>query len=102
MRFRVPPARAPLARTFGTLLLITLLPLMARPAAPTAAQGQPPLRHLRVERVTTREQRSAIAATGAAIEEVGPDYVTVAATPEEERQIGALGYTPQAITGPLD
>src|SRR5689334_9338621 len=105
MRFHSWPARSPLVRTLGILLLITLLPLLPRPtdplvtaerrhlSPPEAMPGQQaPARHLRVEQVTTREQRSAIAATGAAIVEVGPDYVAIVATAEEERLVRALGY----------
>ncbi len=49
----------------------------AEPAETGAAQAY------RIGNVVTREDRSAIARTGAAIEEIGPDYVIVRATPEE-------------------
>lgn len=45
-----------------------------------------------VSNVFTREDRTAVAQTGAAIEEIGPDYVIVRATLREARQIAALGY----------
>src|SRR5262245_42461231 len=115
MRFRSRSARPSLVRSLSILLLATLLPLLPPPTGPAAAAErrhlsspdilsgqQSPARHLRVEHITTREQRSAIAATGAAIVEVGPDYVAIVATSEEERLIRALGYTVRAIPRPLD
>ena len=45
-----------------------------------------------VGNVFTREDRSAIAQTGAAIEEIGPAYVIVRATEREAKQIAKLGY----------
>jgi carboxypeptidase T len=44
--------------------------------------------------VTTKEQRTAIASTGAAIEEVGKDHVKVLATPQEAKKIKQKGFTP--------
>ena len=46
----------------------------------------------RVSNVFTREDRTAVARTGAAIEEIGADYVIVRATPQEASQIAKLGY----------
>jgi carboxypeptidase T len=45
-----------------------------------------------VSNVVTREDRTAVAQTGAAIDEIGPDYVIVRATGREARLIAALGY----------
>jgi len=50
-----------------------------------------------VSGVATKEARTAIARTGAGIDEVGSDYVLIAATPREVRQIRALGYTVESI-----
>lgn len=47
----------------------------------------------KVPSVRTREVRTAIARTGASIEEVGDDYVVIIATAEETRQLRKLGYT---------
>jgi carboxypeptidase T len=44
--------------------------------------------------VTTKEQRTAIASTGAAIEEVGKDHVKVLATPQEAKKIKQKDFTP--------
>lgn len=47
----------------------------------------------RIANVTTREQRTRIAQTGASIDEVGPNYVVISASSAEARRIGALGFT---------
>jgi carboxypeptidase T len=46
----------------------------------------------RVSKVYTREDRTAVAQTGAAIEEIGPDYVIIRATEQEAALVDALGY----------
>jgi uncharacterized protein YxeA len=51
----------------------------------------------RVSNVVTREDRTAVARTGAAIEEIGANYVIVRATPQEAGQIAKLGYPIQEI-----
>jgi murein tripeptide amidase MpaA len=56
----------------------------------------------RVNGVSTREARSAIARTGASIDEVGADYVTISASPQEVRQIRRLGYTVEALAQTMD
>ena len=55
-----------------------------------------------VGNIFTREDRSAIARTGAAIEEIGDDYVIVRATPQEASQIAKLGYPIEEMAQPLD
>ncbi|HWI63571.1 MAG TPA: M14 family zinc carboxypeptidase [Symbiobacteriaceae bacterium] len=52
--------------------------------------------------VSTKEQRSAIVAEGAAIDEVGPDWVIITATPKEAKAIGKLGFTPDPYVRKLD
>ena len=47
----------------------------------------------RVANVFDVQTRSAIAATGANLFEVGHDYVLVEATPDEARALGRLGFT---------
>jgi len=64
------------------------------------APGAP--QRYRIGEVRTREQRSAIAATGADIEAVGQDQVIVVATPEQLGQIAALGFTIQPDPRPSD
>jgi carboxypeptidase T len=52
-------------------------------AAPAQWGESSAVQAYRIGNVFTKEERSAIARTGAAIEEIGPDYVIVRATPEE-------------------
>jgi len=47
--------------------------------------------------VSTREARTAIARTGASIDQVGPDYVVITATPDEVKQIQSLGFKVEAL-----
>ena len=56
----------------------------------------------RVSKVSTKEDRTAIARTGAGIDEIGADYVIITATPQEVQQIRALGYTVEAVVRPMD
>lgn len=56
----------------------------------------------RINGVTTREQRTKIAQAGAAIDEVGPDYVVITATSVEARRIRAAGFAPEQIVQALD
>ncbi|MBI5034619.1 MAG: fibronectin type III domain-containing protein [Chloroflexi bacterium] len=56
----------------------------------------------RVDKVINREDRTAIAKTGASIDEIGKQYVIVSATPQEASAIAALGYPIQPVVGPLD
>jgi hypothetical protein len=65
-------------------------------AEPTGAQAPdpeaPPSGRYEVDGPATARQRSAVARTGAAIDEVRDDSVVVTATPREARAIAALGY----------
>ncbi|WP_214110522.1 M14 family zinc carboxypeptidase [Acrocarpospora catenulata] len=70
----------------------------------TASQSaaEPPAnRQYRVAGVTTQPQRSAIAATGAAIDEVSAADVVVTATENEVAAIRALGHTVTVLPKPL-
>ncbi|HKZ70948.1 MAG TPA: M14 family zinc carboxypeptidase [Anaerolineales bacterium] len=84
------------------LILMIIGSLVATPggAGRVAAQdGNPPqtetddLRTYWVGGVDTKEERTAIAKTGAAIEEIGADYVGIIATPREVQRIERLGFT---------
>jgi hypothetical protein len=61
------------------------------------ADSTRPFQRYRADGIRTRQQRSAIVATGAEIEAVGPDYVIVAATPEQRSQIATLGAALQLM-----
>jgi carboxypeptidase T len=81
-----------------TILLVLLLGLVAPAGSVQAAgpQAEKPENYdvltYWVGNVTTREDRTAIAQTGADIIEIGADYVIVNATAKEEKQIARLGY----------
>jgi hypothetical protein len=75
-------------------------------ALPRASTAQPSAQELpgryRIVRVVTREQRSAIAATGAAIDAAGPDWVIITAHPADLRRIAELGFEAHRLAGPSD
>ncbi len=78
-------------------LLWLLIGVLAAGFTPASAQPTQPATpgatgRYQIAGVTTREQRSLIAATGAAIETVGPDSVEIAATPGEAEQLRAMGF----------
>ena len=77
--------------SFLGLALLLLLGLAA--AAPAAAQPYKGTGTYKISQVFDVRTRSAIAATGADVFEVGHDYVLVEATPEEARALGGLGLT---------
>jgi hypothetical protein len=78
-----------------TLALLAALGL----ALPAAAQPVKNTQTYRIPNVLDAPARSAIAATGADIFEVGQGYVLVEATPDEARALGRLGLTlePQMV-----
>ncbi len=85
-------------RPFPVLLLILTLILASAPfnasaQAPTAGNLETDgIQAYRVSNVVTKEDRTAVARTGADIIEVGADYVIVRALAEEASQIAKLGY----------
>ena len=90
--------------SLALLLLVTgALPVSAaRRAAQPSADESYDIAVYRVDNVITREDRTAIAQTGASIDEIGKHYVIVSATPQEASAIAALGYPIQPVVGPLD
>ena len=85
------------------LLVIGVLPIAAaRPAAPLPDAESYDIAVYRVDKVINREDRTAIAQTGASIDEVGANYVIVSATPQEASAIAALGYPIQPVVSPLN
>jgi len=74
------------------ILAVAVLALVAALLSPAAAVSQEGPGAWLVRDVSTREQRSAVAATGAGIDEVRPDAVVVRATPSERAAIGRLGF----------
>jgi carboxypeptidase T len=53
----------------------------------------------RIDGVTTREQRTAIARTGAALEIIGADFVIVRAIPAEVTAINGAGFATEVVAG---
>ena len=86
------------------LLLVTGVPPVsaARQAATPPAQESYDIAVYRVDNVINREDRTAIAQTGASIDEIGKHYVIVSATPQEASAIAALGYPIEQLVSPLD
>ena len=108
MLARSRPRRLLLALIIG-LAALGLIPSQAAqrapsraPAATATADVPGALQRYLVGQVYTREQRSAIGATGAEIEAVGNDQVIVVASPDQRRQIAALGFTIQTAARPSD
>jgi hypothetical protein len=67
-----------------------------------AAQGAPPLHNYRIDGVSTKEQRTAIARTGASIEAIGPHYVLIRATDQNVAAIHVLGFHTANYVEPND
>src|SRR5262245_7131036 len=97
-----------MANHLRRLLALGLLLLLALAFIPSAASGQPAVPPAQgpvagepqpyvVRGVRTKEQRSAIARTGAGIEEEGPNHVLVRATSQEISAIRKLGYAVAAV-----
>ena len=93
------------------LLMLTLLlagiSATASAQAPTTDSSSPQpesydIAVYRVDNVINREDRTAIAQTGASIDEIGKHYVIVSATPQEASAIAALGYPIEQLVSPLD
>ncbi len=96
-----PICRSPLpALLLIVVLIVAVLPssiaLGQSPASGAILQGGRQetydIHVYRISSVITKEDRSAVARTGAAIEEIGANYVMVRATPQEASQIAKLGY----------
>jgi carboxypeptidase T len=94
-------------------LAVLVLMLMMVAAVPTAASGQPAvtppgreesydIATYLIRGVSTKEQRSAIAQTGVALEEIGADWVVVVATPQEIKQLQKKGYAPEPFAEAQD
>jgi hypothetical protein len=83
-------------RTVAAIALAALLGMSLSPAAPALQQNKRALFYV-IHGVGDAQTRSAIAATGALIIEVGKDYVLVEATPQEKKALEALGFSPSEL-----
>jgi hypothetical protein len=87
----------------GLLLAPLLVLAVAAPAAPAAAQlgeDAEAIGIYKISNVFDAPTRSAVAATGADIIEVGHDYVLLRATPAEARALARLGFELVQFTTP--
>ncbi|HWI52776.1 MAG TPA: M14 family metallopeptidase [Symbiobacteriaceae bacterium] len=82
------------SRFLAVLTLMVLLLSLVPTAAAGRVESDDRGTYL-VQGVSTKEQRSAIVAEGAAIDEVGADYVIITATPKEVKEIAKLGLLPE-------
>jgi murein tripeptide amidase MpaA len=82
------------------LMLVAALPAVASgktPATPPGRAERDDTATYLIRGVSTKEQRTAITKAGAAIEEIGADWVLVQANPQEVKAIQKLGYNPEAF-----
>lgn len=84
------------------VLLGLVIALVVPVGAVPSSAGPDDVRTYRIDGVTTSQQRSAIASTGAGIELVGPDYVVVRALESEASAIRAKGLQPNLVAGTDD
>jgi carboxypeptidase T len=91
-------------RLLLAVLAATLMAGLMLPSAlgAAASQGAPALHNYRIDGVSTKEQRTAIARTGASIEAIAPHYVLVRATSANLSGIRALGFAPTTFVEPND
>ncbi|MFL5807394.1 MAG: M14 family metallopeptidase [Roseiflexaceae bacterium] len=81
-----------LHRLSALLVLVLLVALLPGAGAASPAAQTLPMARYRITGAATRQQRSALAAAGVAIDAVGPGWVEVTATPQDLRRIAALGF----------
>ncbi|MDE3720094.1 M14 family metallopeptidase [Nocardiopsis sp. N85] len=75
-----------------TLVPLTTAALLLGALAPGSATAEPEYDLYRVDGVETPRERTAIASTGAAIDQVAADAVLVTATPDDAEEIADLGF----------
>ncbi|MFC4590025.1 M14 family metallopeptidase [Sphaerisporangium corydalis] len=88
------------ARLLVVFAILALLCASGIPGVGASAEP-PPNNQYRVEGPATAQQRTAVAATGAAIDEVAAASVVVTASDAEVAEIKRLGYTVTRIPRPL-
>jgi carboxypeptidase T len=92
------------------MVILTCLPASAAAQAPAPGSSSPQagktesydIATYRVNNVSTKEDRTAVARTGADIVEIGANYVIVNATAQEASQIAKLGYPIEPVVQPMD
>ncbi|MCT9935348.1 M14 family metallopeptidase [Planotetraspora sp. A-T 1434] len=88
-------------RLLAALAALMLLLGLGTVTRADASAEPPPNHQYRVTGPSDSQQRSAVAATGAAIDEVGAAYVVVTATESEIAEIRKLGYGITPVPRPL-
>jgi murein tripeptide amidase MpaA len=83
----------------GVALALLLFTPPSGTSVGAATTGDP--QTYRIAGVSTREQRSAVARTGAAIEQVGGSFVVVRATPDEFAALRRAGFRPAMLAEPF-
>ncbi|MFE7563890.1 M14 family metallopeptidase [Kitasatospora sp. NPDC057500] len=101
---RLPRRGKPAAATAVLLALALAVPLTtaqatAQPASATASDADS-ARQYRLDGPRTVAERTAVAATGASVDAVRTDSLTVTATPAEAARLRALGWSPVPLPGP--
>ena len=81
------------------LVVLVVLAALLRPPVGSLDSEPKDVKVYIVRQVFRVETRSAIAATGASILEVGHDYVLIEAVPDEVKAVGALGLSVETPTG---
>ncbi|MFB6889065.1 M14 family metallopeptidase [Kitasatospora sp. NPDC056327] len=100
---RLPRRGKPAAATAVLLTLALATPLTAQAVTPDAAAtaaASDSARQYRLDGPRTVAERTAVAATGASVDAVRPDSLTVTATPAEAARLRALGWAPVLLPGP--
>ncbi len=82
---------------FITILILVVIPTTALGIAETNDVNT-----YRVDNISTKEDRTSIAQTGADIIEIHENYVVIRATPQEANQIAKLGYPIEQVAEVLD
>lgn len=82
---------------FITILILVVIPTTALGIAETNDVNT-----YRVDNISTKEDRTSIAQTGADIIEIYENYVVIRATPQEANQIAKLGYPIEQVAEVLD
>lgn len=73
-----------------------------RPATPPGQEERDDAQTYVIHGVSTKEQRTAVTQVGAAIEQIGPDWVVGIATPKEIKEIQKLGFTVETMVTELN
>ncbi|WP_107081884.1 M14 family metallopeptidase [Streptomyces sp. SBT349] len=94
--------RTATAATVLTLALALATGTQATAAPDASAPAAATVRQYQVDGVATAEQRTALARTGTAIDEIGADSVVITADEADAERLTGLGYDLTALTAPTE